>query len=283
MSKALISVIVPCYNQAQYLDECLQSVLNQTYPNWECIIVNDGSPDNTEEIAKNWTAKDSRFLYLKKENGGLSSARNAGIERAKGEWIQFLDCDDRIYQDKLIEVSNLNDNTAIIISQFDILKNGKIHPGYCHLKSEMFSFENILLFWGKQISIPIHCGLFKKSLFTHFQFDTSVNSMEDWLMWLHIFNQNPKVLLINQPLATYRKDDENSMSADLRKLALQKIEILPKIKQKYGEISHDRLVYHEIKNLSIDNMNLKKELTKIQNSTVVSLYLRILKKLYNIK
>ena len=63
----LISVIVPCYNQAQYLDECLQSVLDQTYQNWECIIVNDGSPDHTEEVAKKWTEKDPRFKYLKKE------------------------------------------------------------------------------------------------------------------------------------------------------------------------------------------------------------------------
>ena len=83
----LISIIVPCYNQAQYLDECLQSVLDQTYHNWECIIVNDGSPDNTEEFANKWTAKDSRFKYLLKTNGGLSSARNAGIETANGEWI----------------------------------------------------------------------------------------------------------------------------------------------------------------------------------------------------
>lgn len=87
MTNPLISVIVPCYNQAQYLDECLQSVVEQTYPNWECIIVNDGSPDNTEEIALQWTEKDSRFIYIKKENGGLSSARNAGLEIAKGKWI----------------------------------------------------------------------------------------------------------------------------------------------------------------------------------------------------
>ena len=87
----LISVIVPCYNQAQYLDECLQSVLDQTYTDWECIIVNDGSPDNTEDVAKKWVEKDTRFIYLSKENGGLSSARNAGIEIAKGEWILPLD------------------------------------------------------------------------------------------------------------------------------------------------------------------------------------------------
>lgn len=91
-----ISIIVPCYNQAQYLDECLQSVLNQTYQDWECIIVDDGSPDNTEKVVKKWIEKDSRFQYLKKENGGVSSARNSGIEKAQGKWILPLDGDDKI-------------------------------------------------------------------------------------------------------------------------------------------------------------------------------------------
>lgn len=69
--KFFVSVIVPCYNQAKYLSEALQSVLDKTYENWECIIVNDGSPDNTEEVAKQWVEKDSRFKYFYKENGGL--------------------------------------------------------------------------------------------------------------------------------------------------------------------------------------------------------------------
>ena len=103
-AQPLISVIVPCYNQAQYLDECLQSVLEQTYQNWECIIVNDGSPDNTEEVVKKWTEKDPRFKYLKKENGGLSSARNAGIKAAEGEWILPLDADDKI-GDRYLELA----------------------------------------------------------------------------------------------------------------------------------------------------------------------------------
>ena len=84
MSNKKISIIVPCYNQVQYLDECLQSVLDQTYTNWECLIIDDGSPDNTEDLAKIWVEKDERFHYFKKENGGVSSARNFGIEKAKG-------------------------------------------------------------------------------------------------------------------------------------------------------------------------------------------------------
>ncbi|MDI5950696.1 glycosyltransferase family 2 protein [Flavobacterium yafengii] len=96
MNNPLVSIIVPCYNQAQYLGEALQSVLDQTYTNWECIVVNDGSPDETEIIAKQWAEKDFRFKYVFKENGGLSSARNAGIAIAKGEFILPLDADDKI-------------------------------------------------------------------------------------------------------------------------------------------------------------------------------------------
>src|SRR5690606_38985259 len=79
-----ISVIIPCYNQAHYLEEALQSVLEQTYTDWECIIVNDGSQDNTENLAKKWIEQDSRFNYFFKENGGLCSARNFGIRNSSG-------------------------------------------------------------------------------------------------------------------------------------------------------------------------------------------------------
>ncbi len=91
-----ISIIIPCYNQAQYLDECLQSVLDQTFPDWECIIVNDGSNDNTEQVSKNWVNKDSRFKYYHQENAGLSATRNKGIQNAIGEFILPLDADDKI-------------------------------------------------------------------------------------------------------------------------------------------------------------------------------------------
>lgn len=96
MNHRKVSIIVPCYNQAQYLNEALQSVQEQTYANWECIIVNDGSLDKTEEIAQEWVAKDTRFSYLKKENGGLCNARNFGISSSKGEFILPLDADDKI-------------------------------------------------------------------------------------------------------------------------------------------------------------------------------------------
>ena len=115
----LVSIIVPCYNQAHFLGHALQSVLNQTYETWECIIVNDGSPDDTKVEASKWCDKDNRFRYLDKSNGGLSSARNAGIAICKGEYILPLDADDMIYPGYL--------KTGVNI----IKKNPKISPVYC--------------------------------------------------------------------------------------------------------------------------------------------------------
>ena len=97
MKHPLVSIIVPCYNQAQYLSEALESVLQQTYTDWECIIVNDGSPDNTDIIVKDWLQRDNRFKYLYKDNGGLSSARNFGIENSNGTYILLLDADDKYH------------------------------------------------------------------------------------------------------------------------------------------------------------------------------------------
>lgn len=94
-----ISIIVPCYNQGRYLDEAMTSLLAQTFKNWECIIINDGSTDNTEEVAQQWSSKDNRIKYMSQENAGVSAARNAAIRASAGEFILPLDADDKISND----------------------------------------------------------------------------------------------------------------------------------------------------------------------------------------
>lgn len=96
----LVTVIVPCYNQSKYLPFTLESILNQSYQNWECIIIDDGSPDNTEDIAKIWCNKDKRFNYILQKNLGVSAARNKGISIANGDYVQFLDADDQLEVEK---------------------------------------------------------------------------------------------------------------------------------------------------------------------------------------
>ena len=94
MENELISIIVPIYNVENYLRQCLDSIVSQTYQNFECLLINDGSSDNSADICREYIEKDSRFRYFEKENVGVSSARNLGIERSKGQYITFIDSDD---------------------------------------------------------------------------------------------------------------------------------------------------------------------------------------------
>ncbi len=101
MNSELISIIVPIYNVEKYLRQCLDSIQNQTYQNFECLLINDGSPDNSADICREYVEKDSRFKYFEKENGGLSDARNYGTRQSKGSYLTFVDSDDWLEHDAL--------------------------------------------------------------------------------------------------------------------------------------------------------------------------------------
>lgn len=104
MSKKMITIIIPTYNRSEFIQQTLESVRNQTFTNWECLIIDDQSSDNSYEIVKNYTYIDNRFKYFKRpsnRNSGASSCRNIGLEHAKGEYIQFLDSDDVMDLNKL--------------------------------------------------------------------------------------------------------------------------------------------------------------------------------------
>ncbi|OCB76552.1 glycosyltransferase family 2 protein [Flavobacterium crassostreae] len=206
-----ISVIVPCYKQAQFLDAALQSVLVQTYTNWECIIINDGSPDDTEKIARNWTTKDARFKYGYQPNGGLSSARNAGLKMATGHFIQFLDADDYLAPQKLeasINRINLDHGTNTVITNFRMFDTNPAQSSepYCKLSQQLFTLDKILYHWESSFTIPIHCGLFAASFFEKFRFPEELRAKEDWVMWICLYKTNCKTGFIDQPLALYRKN-----------------------------------------------------------------------------
>ena len=204
-----VSVIIPCYNHGKYLNDALNSVINQSYPSWECIVVNDGSSDNTEELSLQWTKKDSRIKYFFKPNGGLSSARNFGLSKAGGEFIQFLDADDIIAMEKFEKSFNTLSSAKgiIVVSNFTMLDepSGKILPAYCDLSKIDFSFSTILTGWDDLFTIPIHCALFPAFFFQKVNFDETLKAKEDWMMWLSVFKEyNPKVIYINEALAVYR-------------------------------------------------------------------------------
>jgi glycosyltransferase involved in cell wall biosynthesis len=204
-----ISIIVSCFNQAQYLKESLQSVMDQTFQDWECIIVNDGSRDNTEEIAEKWINRDKRFHYIQKVNGGLSSARNAGIAIAKGDYILALDADDYISNDYIekIIVEFEKDNSLKIVyakaRKFGVVEGEWNLPEY--------NFKNLLK------SNMIYCSaVFKKSDWEMVGgFDTKlIYGIEDWEFWISILKKGGNVKRLNF-VGFYYRIKEISMITEL--------------------------------------------------------------------
>lgn len=218
--KPKISVIIPCYNQAHFLEQSLCSVLNQTCTSWECIIVNDGSLDNTEEIAQLWLQKDSRFEYIFKENGGLSSARNAGLKLAKGEYIQLLDADDIIKPTKFEKQLKDLEFAEISISDYFSFVDGNIelpakHRYLSPFVSEINFKKDIILDWEYRKSIPCHSVLFKKILLdnNNLSFNETLPNHEDWVFWSQLFYVSKRIKNNNDVLALYRIRND-SMTVD---------------------------------------------------------------------
>ena len=128
MNNVIVSVIVPCYNQGQYIDECLQSVVNQTFKMWECIIVNDGSTDDSEERIANWVKNDTRFICINQSNKGLCKSRNEAIRIAKGSYILPLDADDYISTNDIEECYNeFVNNDAVVVVYGNAVKFGEVN------------------------------------------------------------------------------------------------------------------------------------------------------------
>lgn len=196
-----VSIIIPCYNQAEYLTEAVESVVNQTYQSWECIIVNDGSPDNTREVAKNLINKYNykQIIYLEKENGGVASARNYGINKSRGRYILPLDADDKIHHTFLEKTVNILDyNPYIHIVYTDLQEFGD--------RANLVQAQD----WNPN-SLPYqnhlnYCSLFRKEVWVKVggYNPNMVQGYEDWDFWIGAAEYGFVGYHIKEPLFFYR-------------------------------------------------------------------------------
>lgn len=195
-----VSIIVPCFNQENFLAECLESVLNQKYKNWECIIVNDGSTDKSEEIAIEYSVKDNRFNYLNIKNSGVSFARNYGINNSNGEFILPLDGDDKIDEDYIFEAIkafNRNPSLKLVYCKANLFGDENIYWDLPKYKYEDFIFQNC-----------IFCSaMFKRIDFINTEgYDLKmIYGYEDWEFWMQLLDKNDTVFRIDKILFFYRK------------------------------------------------------------------------------
>ena len=194
-----VSIIVPCYNQAAYLDSCLQSVINQSYNDWECIVINDGSTDNTEQVANAWCAKDSRFGYMYQVNSGVSKARNTAIQASKGIYILPLDADDKIhsnYVQWIVDAFDKNINLTLVYGNAVFFEN----------KKGNWDLPNYNLSRLAQSNIIYNTAAYKKKDWeVHKGYDESmIKGLEDWDFWIRLLQHNGEVYKIPEVCFYYR-------------------------------------------------------------------------------
>ncbi|MBN2109292.1 MAG: glycosyltransferase family 2 protein [Deltaproteobacteria bacterium] len=221
-----VSVIIPLYNQQRYIGDALQSVVQQTFPDWECIIINDGSTDGSRDAALACMQRDSRIRLIDQPNRGLSAARNRGLAEARGRYIQFLDADDCIDKEKLrLQIQALAPAAMPALSYTDYYSTtDDLHSPHSFYLSPRFltgsPLSELIVRWETQLSIPIHCFLFDSVFFTghRIRFDEHLPNHEDWDCWMNIFSLKPAICYIDQKLAVYRIHS-SSMARNRRQMA----------------------------------------------------------------
>ncbi|TFV97262.1 glycosyltransferase [Algoriphagus kandeliae] len=233
------SIIIPCYNHSKYLNDCFESIFCQGFQNWEAILVNDGSTDDTEELAKELIQSESRVKYIYQENKGLSAARNTGMAAAKGEYLLFLDADDWLYPECLNTYSKfLKDNPLSKLlrcgyAYWDHPEGRKYHA---HNPSrDVLIYPNVLT----QNIGPCHSILIKRDFAESIGgFDTSLKSCEDWDYWIRAGKMGARINSISETLVAYRYVP-NSMSRNPRVMYESLLEVSLRAGKKDPRVSEN--------------------------------------------
>lgn len=218
MKTPFISIIIPVYNVDNYLSTCIDSVLYQTFDNWELILVNDGSPDNSGTICDQYSSKDKRIRTFHKSNGGVSSARNLGINKAQGEWLYFIDSDDFIEKETLsVLVERLHKNSAdlIVHGLVNDYVDKRILKPYTDKKIDNRSIQSLIEFTDKGglLRGPV-CKLYLRYIVDKYKirFDESFSYGEDTKFTFEYLKNCNSIIFINEMFYHYCFRENESLS-----------------------------------------------------------------------
>jgi glycosyltransferase involved in cell wall biosynthesis len=222
-----VSIIIPTYNHAHYLPDALNSVLAQTFNDWEAIIVDDGSTDETRSVSQQFL-EDSRIHYVYQENQGLSAARNTGIRHAHGEYLSFLDADDALepeFLQRCLEVLTTDGSLAGVYTYtFFIDQAGNVLPRIGNQSIPANEFRRRILQGG---FFPVHAALVRADVIREVDlFDPQLTSLEDWDLWLRVSKRYP-MEYVPEPLVRYRVYP-GSMSTNAERMHTNRIRVLTK-------------------------------------------------------
>lgn len=209
MSSPKISIIVPVYKVEKYLRRCLDSIVSQTFTDWECILVDDGSPDNSGEMCDEYADKDKRFRVFHQENAGVSAARNKGLDEAKGEWIGFVDSDDWIEKEmyEFFYTNAIIENADVVCCGVKYYKHGKTKNIPFKDKGDIFyKFQNYRVYMHSLCN-----KLIKRKFISGRRLNTKIKVGEDLLFVFDVFTEeNIKIVFYDALLYFYFQENENS-------------------------------------------------------------------------
>lgn len=216
----LVSIIVPIYNAEKYLEKCIESIVNQTYTNIEIILVDDGSPDNSAILCDEYAEKDGRIKVVHKANGGVSSARNAGLDIAQGDYVSFVDADDWIepnYCSALL-AGRAEDAELVVAETVNIYEDRRVYPqipisGRYSLEGLKSDFQK--LFSAGLINTPC-AKLYRAETVDGLRFDESVALGEDILFNLAYMEKCENIVFIPNVIYNYNRMSEDSATKKLK-------------------------------------------------------------------
>lgn len=225
-----ISIIVPVYKAEEYLKRCLDSIKNQTFKNWECILIDDGSPDNSGQICDEYAQKDERFRVIHQENKGVSAARNAGLEEAKGEWIGFVDSDDWLEEDIFSYLYDcaVKSEAEVVVSgivETDGTNESIKHPvknGWIEIPNEFEWYIHGP--WAKLFS---HALLRKYNIL----FPEGIALAEDLFFTFQVYIKTDKIWGIDKFFYNYFQNNNSAVHLMTEKKIFDEVDVLKRIEQ----------------------------------------------------
>lgn len=245
----LLSVIVPVYNVELYIDQCLESLVHQTYDNLEIILVDDGSPDSCPLKCDEWAKKDSRITVIHKKNGGLSDARNVGMERATGKYLAFVDSDDfldcNMYSIMISEIEN-KDADVSICGRYLFGKTST--EQYCLPEIKVFSAEEAIsrLLRADGVEEAVWDKVYKKELFADISFPVGEIN-EDIVIMPNVMSLCKRVVHVGKPLYYYRKNEvgisKSGYNQSKHVIVNHIAEVTKYISKEYPSLSRDILYF----------------------------------------
>lgn len=215
-NRLAVSIIVPCYNAENFIGRGISSIIHQTCPDWELILIDDGSTDSTAVICQRAATEDKRVHFVEQKNQGVSAARNAGLDMAKGQYVMFMDSDDYMSPDILaftLREADKYDADIVMVGHNRVEKDGRIHSDSAHwidTENSAKIKEDILLnrlpnfVWGK---------LYKKSLWDNIRMPVG-QIMEDLYIMPEVFYKARRVILRKDPYYYYSHENEHSIMSE---------------------------------------------------------------------